>query len=159
MASKCTTTTFEDFYGAHQVQLVRTLRRILDSDQSAEEAAQEAFGQVWQRWDEISDPANYLYRVGFNKANDELRRRTSRRSKDHLLRPQQDPETIYLSDALKQVTKKQRTALYLKFFEDSTTNEIADAMDIPAGTAKSLIHRGLVNLRQQVQLEPTPVRI
>jgi RNA polymerase sigma-70 factor (ECF subfamily) len=58
-----------------------------------------------------------------------------------------DPDVEYLVDALAGVSEQRRRALVLRYFGDRTMDEIANTMGIPTGTAKSLIHRGLADLR------------
>ena len=143
-------TLFNDFYSANVEQLVRSIKRVVDLQTVAEEIAQESFSKVWQRWDDLNEPANYLYRVAFNKANDELRKRQTHRSNEHLLDLTSEQETIYLSDVLSTLNEQRRTAIYHKFYSGYTNTEVGELMDIPVGTVKSMIHRGLSEMRTQI---------
>ena len=49
--------------------------------------------------------------------------------------------------ALQQIPPKQRSCLLLKIVEDASYKEISELMDIPEGTAMSLVHRGKGRLR------------
>ena len=143
-------TEFDEFYATNSDQLIRSIMRVVDFTNVAEEIAQEAFSKVWQRWDLIQQPANYLYRVAFNKANDELRKRQTHRSNEHLLDLTQSEDTIYLSDVLSNISEQRRTAIYHKFYSGYTNSEVGELMNIPEGTVKSMIHRGLNDLREQI---------
>ncbi len=52
---------------------------------------------------------------------------------------------------LQQLNTKQRTALVLRNYQDLPVKEIAVIMGVRPGTVKSLIHRGIANLRRTVQ--------
>jgi RNA polymerase sigma-70 factor (ECF subfamily) len=48
--------------------------------------------------------------------------------------------------ALSRLSEQYRTALTLRYFEGLTNDEIAAVLEKPAGTVKSLVHRGLAKL-------------
>ena len=52
--------------------------------------------------------------------------------------------------ALDLVTSKQRTALVLRFYADLPVADIAEVMGEQPGTIKSLVHRGLSTLRNEL---------
>jgi len=56
-----------------------------------------------------------------------------------------------LWDALAALPFRQRAALVLRFYEDRTTGEIAEALGCRPGTARSLLSRGLGALREVVE--------
>jgi len=121
---------------------------LVDHRAVAEEIVQDAFRQLWQRWDTVTQPAGYLRTTVVNGCHNELRRRRVRRDSWHKLVAVPDsPDSEYLADALAEVNERRRQALVLRFYGDRSIDEIAEAMRIPAGTAKSLIHRGLADLR------------
>lgn len=120
---------------------------LVDQRSVAEEIVQDAFQRVWLRWDELTDPGGYLRTIVINGCHDELRRRQVRRRVDRSLRQKPEPEPHYLTDALSTVPPKRREALVLRYYGGHTLSEVAAAMEIPTGTAKSLIHRGLADMR------------
>ena len=71
----------------------------------------------------------------------------------HLLAesPTVTPEHRDLADALGALPLPQRTALVLRYFAANTDTEVADAMGVPLGTAKSHLRRGLDELRKVVE--------
>ena len=48
----------------------------------------------------------------------------------------------------------QRAVMVLHFYLDLPLTEAADILDIPVGTAKSRLHRGLETLRASLRAEP-----
>lgn len=57
-------------------------------------------------------------------------------------------EGIDLWQALSQLEEKYKTALLLRFYQDYTVKEIATILELPEGTVKTNIRRGLQRLRQ-----------
>lgn len=57
-------------------------------------------------------------------------------------------EGIDLWGALTQLEEKYKTALLLRFYQDYAVKEIATILELPEGTVKSNIRRGLQRLRQ-----------
>ena len=59
--------------------------------------------------------------------------------------PAQDVESI--AERLAGLSPRQRTVMVLRYVEDWTEAEIADAMGVTTGTVKTLAHRALARLR------------
>ena len=98
-------------------------------------------------WESVDQPARYLRTMVINGCHDELRRRRIRRDANRSLRQRAPVEQDYLADVLAGVHPRRREALVLRFYGGHTMSEVAAAMEIPTGTAKSLIHRGLADMR------------
>lgn len=54
-------------------------------------------------------------------------------------------------DALKHLSPDQRDAIELTFFQSLTQSEVAARLDLPPGTVKARIRRGLMRLREVVK--------
>ncbi len=139
--------SFGRFYAERHRPMVSLATGLVDQRPVAEEVVQEAFQRVWLRWDSLEQPSGYLRTAVVNGCHDELRRRRVRRVADANFGPSTQPEQHYLVDALSSVAPRRRQALVLRFYGGHTVPEVAQAMGIPTGTAKSLIHRGLADLR------------
>ncbi|MEM7271950.1 MAG: RNA polymerase sigma factor [Actinomycetota bacterium] len=139
--------SFDRFYAERYQPMLRLATGIVDQSWTAEEIVQDALQRVWLRWDSLDQPACYLRTIVVNGCYDELRRRRVRREADRILRQTSEAEADYLADLLSSVAPKRRQAIVLRFYGGHTLSEVAEAMDIPTGTAKSLIHRGLADLR------------
>jgi RNA polymerase sigma-70 factor (ECF subfamily) len=57
-------------------------------------------------------------------------------------------EQVRVQTALTLLTPEQRQVIMLKFLEDFSNDEIAEALDKPIGAVKSLQHRALASLRR-----------
>ena len=54
-----------------------------------------------------------------------------------------------LRDALMSLRPEQRAAVVLRFYEDLSLADTAEALGMPIGTVKSTVSRGLERLREQ----------
>lgn len=138
---------------------------------TAEEVVQDVFLAVWKNASSF-DPARgpvrpWLFQIAHFRIANELRRRSRRPQAESdpegsLLSSLPDPgpdqtqrawneyRRSVLRSAFEQLPPPQRQALGLAFFEDMTHGEIADALELPLGTAKSRVRAGLRNLRTKV---------
>lgn len=59
-------------------------------------------------------------------------------------------QQLDINNALEKLEEKHKNVIHLKYFEDLTLNEISNKLDIPVGTAKTYLSRGLKRLRSIV---------
>ena len=57
------------------------------------------------------------------------------------------PEVDDTWQQLQALSADRRAAIVLRFYEDLAVSDIAAVMDKPIGTVKSLIHRGMAELK------------
>ena len=144
--------SFGDFYGLQYRPMVRLAQALVDTSECAEEIVQDAFAKVYERWDRLNEPGGYVRIAVVNGARSELRKREVRRRVGLTDRRATAPgERDYLIDALERLSPRQRTAIVLRFYEQMSEKEIAEAMGVRPGTVKSLVSRGLADLRRVVQ--------
>ena len=135
-------------------------RRIAGSSRDADDAAQEAMISIVRglaRFDGRSAFSTWTYRIATNAALDELRKRDRRPSPhatadDDTGRDIADPvshrrvdgvvDRLAIDDALGELPEEFRVAVVLRDLCDLDYAEIAETLDIPAGTVKSRIARG-----------------
>ena len=154
---------FGSVYAAERVRVVR-LAALMGSE-DPEATAQEAFARVFQRASHIRDPAaivSYLTVTVVNLTRRSVadRRRFSQPTTRMLaaFRPapsapiaaaqafSQTPSSP-LREAILALPTPQRQALVLRYWLDLSVNDVADAMAVPEGTAKSHLSRALKTLR------------
>jgi RNA polymerase sigma-70 factor, ECF subfamily len=109
----------------------------------------------------------WLDRVAGNAARDWLRKRASRREVlvDETPEPAQEigwPSALavehlsgFVVEALARLNDVERTVIVLRHLLDLRATEIAELLDIPTGTVRSLDYRALKKLREQ--LDPKEV--
>lgn len=148
---------FEDFVAARLPALLRFGRVLTGNSAAAEDLVQTALTKSYPKWNRIeaSDPEGYVRRVMANTHASWWRRPFRERPQEEL--PERagtgpDPYVgVELRDAmwraLGQLSPRQRAALVLRYYEDLSIAEIAEALGCRVGTVKSLISRGLAGLR------------
>jgi RNA polymerase sigma factor (sigma-70 family) len=150
---------FEAFVHSHSSRLVKSLALITLDRGLAEDAAQEAFLQLYLHWDEISakqDPAAWLFRVGMNRCKNYRRTlgraarlvdRLGRSMREHDLAGEWSPEIDFVT-ALKGLPNRQRMAIALCYLAGFSTTQIAHAMGISEGAVGSHLHKARASLRR-----------
>lgn len=61
--------------------------------------------------------------------------------------------TISLNKLIDTLKEDEKSVILLKYYDDRTLKEISEILDIPLGTAKSVLYRALGTLRQQLKEE------
>ena len=69
---------------------------------------------------------------------------------EHSFDPNLSTEKIELMDAVSRLPEDLRKVITLKYFGGYTTQEIADMLKIPTGTAASRIRRAIEQLRHEL---------
>ena len=151
---------FEEFVQACSPRLFRTALLLAGQDRAAaEDLLQLALERAYRHWARVcrsGDPERYVQRILANASND--RWRLASRRPERLLHPgDADPlaqdqsdvvaERDFLMRALAALPPRQRTVLVLRYFNDLSEAEIADALGCSVGTVKSQASRGLARLR------------
>lgn len=122
----------------------------------AEEVVQDAFAELWRRWDSILNPGGYLRTSVVHRARRVGQRTKQRRVHQRSLMPRTFADAPFAGEhehilrALDRLSERQRTALILAYWLDLGSRDIAAAMGCSQGTAKSLVHRGLKRLRKEL---------
>lgn len=147
------TDAFVDLYRERYGPMVRLAYLMTGSNEAAEELVQEAFVKVHRNWDRAHTPVAYLRTAVVNQCRSWHRRRYLDRDRRARIGRQeaQGLEADEMWDALAELRPRQRAALVLKFYEGLPEAEIAEALGVRPGTVKSLVHRGLEQLRKVVE--------
>ena len=153
-----------ELYERHAPAATRVAYLLTGNRETAEDLVQDAFVRLAGRFVDLRDPdafGHYLRRTVVNLANSWFRRRRVERT--YLERQGIGPAgAVSAPDlgerdaqwrALQALSPKQRTAIVLRFYEDLSEEQTADAMAIPRGTVKSLVARGLDAMRRQIRGE------
>jgi RNA polymerase sigma-70 factor (sigma-E family) len=143
-----------DLYRERYVPMVRLAYLMVGSATVAEDLVQDAFARMYRHWDTTQHPRAYLRTAVVNACRSHLRRlaleRAYRRHPSAAAN-HQVAEADELFDALAVLPSRQRAALVLRFYEDLSEADIAVALGCRPGTVKSLLHRGLAELRKVVE--------
>lgn len=149
---------FERLMAEHWLSLVRTAALLLRDASQAEDVAAEALLSCLRRRASISDPdllLAYVRRAVVNTARSALRRRRVALAN----RPAALPDAAGADEgalarldrdavvrALKQLPRRQREALVLRYYADASEKQAAAAMGVSVGSVKAYTSRGLAAL-------------
>jgi RNA polymerase sigma-70 factor (sigma-E family) len=140
---------FADFYRATFTEMARLAFLLTGSVETAHDLVQDSFVRLHGRWDRIDDPRAYLRRTVVNACRSHYRRLSVQRRHAATTRVENvDLGADELIDAIAALPYRQRAAIVLRFWHDSSQAEIAAALGCRPGTVGSLIYRALAELRK-----------
>ena len=150
---------FAELAGTAIARLDAAARLILRDPELAKDAVQDAFVRAWRDLPGLRDPERFdawLYRLLVNACYDEIRRSRRRpfaidlSDKIDVVAPD-DVDASVDRDELERLFRRleppQRALVVLHYYVGLPLPEVADAMGIPLGTAKSRLHRAIGDLR------------
>lgn len=153
----------EQLYSDHIGSAVRLAYLMTGDEDQARDIAQDAFVKVAGRLRGLRDPAAfpaYLRTTVLNMSRGHLRKLRTQR--DYMSRQKRSEIEVPGPDlggrdemwqALRSLPPRQRAALVLRYYEDLSERQIADTMGSSESAAKSLLSRGLQQLRTEMRGE------
>jgi RNA polymerase sigma-70 factor, ECF subfamily len=155
---------FELLASAAGVRLLTIARLVLRDVPRAEDAVQEALVRAWLGLPDLKDPERWdawLHRLIVRACADQGRHRlrqarevrmawTEAVAADHA-RAIADHDQ--LDRGFRQLKQDQRAAVVLRFYLGLTVPEVAEALGLPVGTAKSRIHYAVEALRAALEAD------
>jgi RNA polymerase sigma-70 factor (ECF subfamily) len=154
------TAAIEHLFHLHYGSLLRSLSLVALDRQIADDAVQEAFFKLYQEWDRISqyrDPAAWLYRVAVCRCRDQQRGiARAKRLLERIVtaKPPEDSGWSVepaLLRAFRALPHRQRVAASLHYIAGLSLLEVAEAMNISEGTAKTHLFRARQRLRAELE--------
>lgn len=162
---------FAELYRATSPHLYGLLLRMLQRRDWAEEALQDCFVKIWQKAEtyeaDKGSPLTWLLSVARYRALDHLRVKRPEvelpegddpsslppltlqdESQDPLARATEGEGIARMRACLRELPSEQREAVLLAYYEGYTHQELATRMNVPLGTVKSWVRRGLARLRE-----------
>ena len=157
------TSSMEELYAANSQRAGRLAYFLTGERELAQDLVQEAFLKVFARWGNLRDPqsfAAYLNRTIVNLSHKTHRRRAverrylERQPSVEAVATQPDHETAdELWQRLQSLPKRQRTAVVLRYYEDLSDLQAAEAMGCSETAVASLVQRALGTLRKHAPAE------
>ncbi|MFF5441233.1 SigE family RNA polymerase sigma factor [Streptomyces achromogenes] len=153
---------FQSFMVGRWPRLMRTAFLLTGEQHAAEDLVQSTLEQVYTAWRRVGaadDPEAYVRRVMINAHARKHRRRLReflapkddsglvREVADTGDRIAQADDRSALLKALAQLPARQREAVVLRYWEDLTETQAAEAMGCSVGTVKSSAAKGIAKLR------------
>lgn len=150
---------FESFYRSEHALLERALTMATGDVETGRDAAAEGFARALQRWRKVggyANPGGWVYRVGLNWAHS--RRKRIRRDATTPLVATAGSSTDSpgalsgeVTAALMKLSDEHRAIVVARFVLDWSEAQVAAALDIPPGTAKSRSSRALARLAELLE--------
>jgi RNA polymerase sigma-70 factor (ECF subfamily) len=156
-------TALADLYGRTSGKLYGICVRLLGSEPEAEEVLQDVYLTVWNKADRFdgdkASPITWLAVLARNKSIDRLRRQRAPTTTlddapdladegpSALEVLEQDEDSKRLDRCLEELEQQQQTAIRAAFLDGATYPQLAEREQVPLGTMKSWIRRGLIRLR------------
>lgn len=160
------------FYDLTAPIMYGRLLRMLQHPEWAKEALQDCYIRVWQHSASYSpdkgEPIQWLTGVARYRALDlidDARKRSQRFVSDvdcteEWLDPEESAESrlirleklVRLTQCMQTLTQNQRRCILLGYYEGRSHRELALEMNVPLGTVKAWLRRGVVKLRECLAL-------
>lgn len=145
-------------YRTHAARLVGLARYLLDDPSQAEEVVQEAFARTYAGWSRLRDPEHplpYVQRAVVNLSRGGLRRRRVARAA--LVEAPRDAPSAEraatdaarrdeVAAAVRTLPRRQNECIVLRYYLDSSIDDIATTLKISDGTVKQHLHRAHATL-------------
>jgi RNA polymerase sigma-70 factor, ECF subfamily len=158
---------FEELYRLH-LPRVHSLVRRMTGGRDADELTQDVFVRVWQKLGSFrgdSAFATWLHRLAVNVVIERFRAETAARQRLHdgeevfdrlPGRSRSDDLSIDFEAALLKLPDGARQVFVLHDVQGYKHQEIADLLEISAGTSKAQLHRARMMLRRHLRPERAP---
>jgi RNA polymerase sigma factor (sigma-70 family) len=151
--------SFEAFFEAEHVRLLRALYLVTGNAEEAEELMQDAFVAVWERWDRVGgmeEPTGYLYRTAMNRYRSRLRR--AARATRRVVGAAEDGDAFAAADerdavarALARLPERQRAAIILTELLGYDSAEAGRILGVKDVTVRSLASQARAALRAELE--------
>ena len=151
----------------HYAELYRYAFSVLREERAAEDAVQDAFERAFSALGRYSERRlramrlrPWMYRITLNVARNRLRQRREVpleeiSAVDSAGHDEQREGVMDALGALGKLPERQRVAVTLRYLQDLPYAEICSVTGWPEGTAKTLVRRGLMRLREIMAIEGT----
>ena len=147
--------SFDGLFVTKRMPMVRLATLLVGSPAIAEEVVQDAFTSVNERWETVEHPSAYLRTSVVNGCAQVLRRRTIeqryRAARIEVADGEIPEQLIDLRRALDRLTDRQRLVMVLRYFADLPDEEIAETLGVRPSTVRSLAHRAIAALREELE--------
>jgi len=144
-------------------------RRFLGNSPEAEDAVQDIFIAIWSSAErykpELASEVTFIATIARRRLIDRLRKNSrtpdsvefdegsATQTPEQVNRITENVEVQNVVRVLNDMPEQHRQILSLSIYEGYSHSEIADQMDMPLGTVKTRVRRGLLHIREQLKLE------
>ncbi len=141
----------EAVYATAYRDLLRVAFVLTGSAPAAEDVVQDVFAKIGPRIDTLAEPAAYLRVAVVNRCRSLHRRTVAAPRPDNPGDATMDIGMVELRDALIALPIRQRSAIVLRYLCDLSEEEIAANLKCRRATVRTLVRRGLAELREVIR--------
>lgn len=148
-----------ELFQQYQEDIYRTAYVYLRNQEDALDVVQETAYRSFKSITSLIEPKHFktwLIRISISCSIDLLRKR----KKEIQLKPEyyefltngeeEDiPLSLSLKDLIDSLDSEEKQVIILRFYQDYTLREVAEILDLPLGTGKTILYRALGKLRQR----------
>ena len=152
-------TTYEEYVGARWATLYRTAYLMTGNHADAEDVVQTALVKVYAGWSKVvatDAPDAYVRRILTNTFLSS--RRPLRVTREMATTPTGSEDRLSIWPHVASLPPKQRAVVVLRYYEDLSEQQIADALGCSTGTVKSNASLALKSLRARMTAAEGEVR-
>jgi RNA polymerase sigma-70 factor (sigma-E family) len=158
---------FAAYMHARQPSLLRTAYLLTGDRHTAEDLVQTALAKLYLSWDKVEQRGSidgYVRRILVNENNSLWRRGWKKREytthdlpDDHVTDEYDEGQRAAVWEVVQTLPRKARAVVVLRYYEQLSEAEIADALGISVGTVKSQASRALATLRERAPHHLNPL--
>ena len=159
---------FAAYMQARQPSLLRTAYLLTGDRHTAEDLVQTALAKLYLSWDKVQQRDSldgYVRRILVNENNSLWRRGWKRREytteempdQDHVTDEYDEGQRAAVWEVVQTLPRKARAVVVLRYYEQLSEAETADALGISVGTVKSQASRALATLRERAPRHLNPL--
>lgn len=142
--------SIEDAYRRLYPSLVRLAYLLVDTQELAEEAVQEAFTRAWPKWRRVQHADAYLRTSVINACRKVQRRRRVARRQPESRVEHHELGADHVADVVRRLPSPMREAIVLRYYLQLSEAQIATTLGLAPGTVKSTLHRARSALKKEL---------
>lgn len=150
---------FLQLFQTYEIDIYRMGYTYVGNKEDALEVVQETAYKSFKAIQTLKNPTyfkTWLLKIAINCSLDILRKRKKKNdfNEDEIVHEnfaEHLPEVFDLQQCIDYLSPDEKSVILLRFYEDLTIKEVANLLEIPLGTAKTILYRSLQKMRQQLQ--------
>lgn len=160
---------FSFIYDKYIEKIYRFVYLKVDGREAAEDITSKVFTSGWDSYrkdENIKNIGAFLYRIARNATIDYYKKRDKAKVVQMSVMPEAEDqktdlheqailsaETEKVKSAIQNLKKDYQDVLILHYLEDIPVDDVASIMSRPSGTIRVMIHRGLKDLRKELDVK------
>lgn len=157
-AQKGNDKAYVTLFQQYESDIYRMAYVYVKNEEDALDLVQEVAYQSFKNIHTLKEPAyvkTWLLRITMNCAMNLLKKNEKivplHRDEQLHAKPHDVAQEVSMQTLLNTLKDEEKSIVLLKYYDDCTLQEIADVLNIPLGTTKSILYRALQKLRKQLK--------